>query len=239
MSKTDQRDNPEQVNPAFDEFAEDYSKLLADPLRDGFGEERFFHERKMLLIREYFDRRRLDARSSTWVDIGCGRGDLLRMGMSGFGQAIGCDVSAGMLGKCEGLEVRRQEHEEILPFPDRFADFATAVCVYHHLPLEKREGFTREAARILKPGGRFCIIEHNPLNPVTRMIVKRSPVDVGVHLLRAGETCRLMEAQGLRIESVVHFLFFPESLYRKLGFVEKWLARVPIGGQYAVLAQAH
>jgi len=226
------------VNPEFDKYADEYSKLLADPLRDGFGEERFFHERKLLLIREFLRRRGLEPKRGTWVDIGCGRGNLLKLGMAGFGLALGCDVSPGMLGECEGFEVRRQEQDDILPFADRFADLATAVCVYHHVPLPKRAGLTREAARVLKPGGHLCVIEHNPMNPITRIIVKRSPVDVDAHLLRVAETCRLLEAQNLRIEAVQHFLFFPEFLFRKLGFIEAWLSLIPLGGQYAVFARA-
>jgi SAM-dependent methyltransferase len=199
---------------------------------------RFFHERKLLLLRDFLRRHGLDPKQSTWVDIGCGLGDLLKLGMADFKLAVGCDVSPAMLGACEGLQVRRQEQNDVLPFPDRFADLATAVCVYHHLSPDVRARLTREAARILKPGGCFCIIEHNPINPLTQIIVKRSPVDVDAHLLMAGEACRLMKAERFRIQSVQHFLFFPEFLFRKLGGAEAWLSWLPVGGQYAVFAQA-
>ena len=39
------------------------------------------------------------------------------------------DVSPAMLGACDGLQVQRQEQDDVLPFADRFADLATAVCV--------------------------------------------------------------------------------------------------------------
>jgi SAM-dependent methyltransferase len=227
----------EHMSPEFDTYAEEYQKLLADPLRDGFGEARFFHERKLSLLREFVRRRGWEPKRATWVDIGCGRGDLLKLGQAGFGVALGCDVSPAMLGACDGLQVQRQEQDDVLPFADRFADLATAVCVYHHIPPSKRAGFTREAARILKPGGCLCIIEHNPTNPITRMIVRRSPVDVDAQLLGVTDTCRLLEGQNLRIEAVQHFLFFPEFLFRKLGFVEAWLTWLPLGGQYAVFAR--
>jgi SAM-dependent methyltransferase len=161
----------------FDNYAEHYSALLADPIRDRFAHGDFFYRRKLMLIREFFCRFGLNAKQSCWVDIGCGQGDLLRLGTAEFGLSTGCDVSPSMLRGCEGLRVLRQEQDDVLPFPDGFADFATAICVYHHVPLSKRVALTREAARVLKPGGAFCIIEHNPVNPVTRMVVKRSPVD--------------------------------------------------------------
>ncbi len=226
------------TNPEFDSYADEYAKLLADPLRDNFGPLRFFHERKLLLLRSFLRGQNWDTRHRKWVDIGCGRGDLLKLGMADFELAIGCDVSNGMLNACAGVQVRRQESEDKLPFTDRFADLATAVCVYHHVPLAKRAELTREAARILKPGGCFCIIEHNPANPITRAIVKRSPVDVDARLLAATETCRLLEEQNLRIKAVQHFLFLPEFLYRRVGSLENYLTRLPFGGQYAVMAIA-
>jgi SAM-dependent methyltransferase len=117
-------------------------------------------------------------------------------------------------------------------------DLATAVCVYHHVPPSKRPALTREAARILKTGGTFCVIEHNPLNPATRIIVSRSPVDADARLLGVTETCRLLEEQDLRIVSIEHFLFLPELLFRRLGRIESWLSRIPLGGQYAVFARS-
>ena len=225
------------MSPEFDKYANEYSKLLADPLRDRFANESFFHERKFLLMREYFSLHGWEPEGRTWIDIGCGRGELLKLGRADFGVATGCDVSPEMLGGCAGLEVRRQLKDDVLPFTDGFADLATAVCVYHHVPPPKRAALTREALRILKPGGYFCIIEHNPLNPLTQAIVKRSPVDVDAQLLRARETCRLLEDQHLRIEALQYFLFFPAFLFRTAGFMETAFTRLPLGGQYAVFAR--
>jgi SAM-dependent methyltransferase len=224
--------------PEFDRYADQYSALLADPMRDRFAEKGFFHERKLLLIREFFRDFGLVAKNSSWVDIGCGQGDLLKLGVADFGSAAGCDVSAGMMASCEGITISRQLQDDVLPFADRSADFATAVCVYHHVPLEKRAALTREALRILKPGGVFCIIEHNPLNPVTRAIVKRCPVDADARLLSVSESCRLLREQNLRVVAVRHFLFLPEPLFRKVGFAEAWLKWLPVGGQYAVFGRA-
>jgi hypothetical protein len=43
----------------------------------------------------------------------------------------------------------------------------------------------KEIQRVLRPGGVFSLIEHNPLNPVTRLIVSRTPVDGNAKLLTA------------------------------------------------------
>jgi SAM-dependent methyltransferase len=224
--------------PEFDGYAGEYSALLADPLRDWFAANRFFHERKLLLLREFFSSQGLDTHKSSWVDIGCGRGDLLRLGAADFAAAAGCDVSEGMISHCHGISTRHQIREDVLPFPDHSADLATAVCVYHHLPLPNRAALTREAARILRTGGIYCVMEHNPRNPFTRAIVRRSRVDKDTRLLTVSETRQLLEAQNLQIIAVWHFLVLPERLFRKLGFIETCLKRFPIGGQYAVFARA-
>ena len=63
----------------------------------------------------------------------------------------------------------------------------TAVCVYHHVEPGDRAPLTAEIRRVLKPGGMLAIIEHNPLNPVTRAVVKRIPLDRDAQLLSARE----------------------------------------------------
>ena len=89
---------------------------------------------------------------------------------------------------------------------------------------------------MLRPGGIFCIIEHNPFNPVTRSIVSRTPVDADAVLLRASGTRRLMAAAGLTVLEQDYFLYLPEALYRRAGRMESWFAKVPLGGQYAVFS---
>jgi SAM-dependent methyltransferase len=123
-----------------------------------------------------------------------------------------------------------------LPFDDESFDLATAVCVYHHVVPEARPGLTAEIARILRPGGVACIIEHNPMNPATQIIVRRLPVDRDAQLLTWNTAHRLLAAAGLAKLQTTHFLFFPEKVYRRASRLEAALARVPLGGQYAAYA---
>ena len=74
--------------------------------------------------------------------------------------------------------------------------------------------------------------------PSFLMIVKRSPVDVHAQLLGVSETRQLLEDQEFEIVGIEHFLFLPEFLFRNVGYLECWLRRVPLGGQYAVFARA-
>lgn len=223
------------MEPEFNRYAEDYHELLRDPIRDAFAPGTdFFHARKWRLLREFLGRRGAITRTWRWLDIGSGQGELLRMGRDSFAQVAGCDPSAAMIQGCSDLPVRLQENPLALPFPNDSFEFATAVCVYHHVEPEDRAALTAEVRRVLTPGGLFVLIEHNPLNPATRLIVSRAPIDANAKLLRAGEAESLLRGTGLTPIEKAYFLYLPESLYRRFAIVESWLNRIPAGGQYAV-----
>jgi SAM-dependent methyltransferase len=230
--------------PEFDALSGAYEELLRDPIRDRFvaGTPEFFHLRKRDLIRAYLRSRRIDSRRLAWLDIGCGKGELLTLLREDFAAVAGCDPSAGMLEagglRAAGIETRLQREGERIPWDDAQFDVVTAVCVYHHVPLAMRDQLTAEVRRVLKPGGLFCIIEHNPWNPATRLIVSRTPVDADAILLRSAETRSLLRRGGFRVDGQEYFLYFPEAIYRKAGKLESALRHVPLGGQYAVFGRA-
>lgn len=223
------------MEPEFNRYADEYRELLRDPIRDAFAAGAdFFHARKWRLLKDFLERRGAVTKCWRWLDIGSGKGELLRMGREAFAQAAGCDPSAAMIEGCSDLPVRLQENPLAIPFPDESFDFVTAVCVYHHVEPNSRAALTEEVRRVLTPGGVFVIIEHNPLNPATRLIVSRTPVDANAKLLRAAEAESLLRGTGLTPFEKSYFLYLPESLYRRFGIVEDWLKRIPAGGQYAV-----
>ena len=130
--------------------------------------------------------------------------------------------------RCNGLDVRLQTSPESLPYPDRTFDLVTAVCVFHHVEPPMRPALLREIRRVLIPGGLFCIIEHNPLNPVTQWIVHRTPVDANAQLLTAGLARGLLAAEALRPICTEYFLLFPERMYKRAKAVESLLMRIPL-----------
>jgi SAM-dependent methyltransferase len=225
--------------PEFDRYSASYEELLKDPMRDRFGGEAsaFFPQRKRDLIRAYFRDRRISTQSMSYLDLGCGKGELASLLRDDFGRVAGCDPSTGMLDAAQGIETRVQQDLRSIPFGDAEFDFVTAVCVYHHVVPAARQALTREVGRVLKPGGVFAIIEHNPYNPATRLIVSRTPVDADAVLLKQHETKELLRAGGFFPVASRYFLYFPEFLYRRTGdAVEAWFGELPLGGQYAVFA---
>ena len=160
----------------------------------------------------------------------------MRCGLSYFKTAVGCDPSQGMLKCCEDLQVRHQTDLEKLPFPDESFDFVTAVCVYHHIPPDRRYLMTAEALRVLRPKGIFCIIEHNPLNPVTRLIVSRTPVDADAQLLSPRDARKVLVSARFRILDTQYFLFLPQRVHKYFASLEDRLSRIPLGGQYCMMS---
>ncbi len=223
----------------FDEYAPAYAELLQDPLRDQFAADpNFFHERKWMVIRDFFARHNLNISTSTWLDVGCGQGQLLNVAKGNFARAVGCDPSAAMIQSSPLAEVHHQPSDVELPFPSNSFDFVSAVCVYHHVHGELRTALTQSIRRVLRPGGVFCMIEHNPWNPVTQRIVKRCPVDRDAELLAASTARRLARESGFQILDTTNFLFLPEVLYRRAAWLEKALRHTPMGGQFAVFCRA-
>ncbi|MDQ1469879.1 MAG: hypothetical protein QOJ99_1359 [Bryobacterales bacterium] len=223
----------------FDAYAGAYESLLRDPLRDCFssGKSGFFHQRKRDLIADRFARRSIDTRRWNYLDVGCGQGELLSLLSCSFATSTGCDPSAGMLQQAGSGHIVLQQDALRLPFEGCTFDFLTAVCVYHHVPAQDRVALTREAYRVLKPGGTLCIIEHNPLNPITRLIVARSPLDTDAHLLSHWNVRALMRDCDFDPEEMSFFMCLPEALYRRARGLEDAFQWFPLGGQYAAFGR--
>jgi SAM-dependent methyltransferase len=223
----------------FDLFASSYDQLLKDPLRMGFASDPLhFCLRKWIELNRMLRSAGRQTESMAWLDVGCGRGEFLRLAGNNFASAAGCDPSIGMLSCGRPFAMHKQPDTCELPFPPQSFDLVTAVCVYHHVPVDARRALTSEIRRVLRPGGLFCLIEHNPYNPVTRRIVNRCPVDADAKLLSSQAAAALVGASGFRPGAVEYLLYLPETWFHRLSWVEMILRRVPMGGQYALLAQA-
>jgi SAM-dependent methyltransferase len=227
-----------QPNSEFDSYAQNYDEMLRDPVLDGFVQDRdFYYRRKWQLIAEFFRRQELAIGKFAWLDVGCGKGELLTYGRSHFGRVVGCDPSREMARGASGIEVLVQEAPDRLPFGDATFDFATAVCVYHHVKEMDRRPLTSEIRRVLRPSGIFCMIEHNPFNPAAQLVVKRCPVDRDARLLTPGSARRYARLEGLRHLETQYFLYLPETLYRGMAALERVLRHLPLGGQFAMFAR--
>jgi len=226
--------SPAPVDGSFDRFADDYERLLDDPLRRSFaGDSTFFIAQKCRVLRRHLDWPLQPSERLRVLDAGCGPGTALAL-LRGSCNMVGSDVSLGMLGQAvrHGPVVAQEPFD--LPFrPDVF-DAAFAFCVYHHIEASERLRHLREMVRVLRPGGLLFVFEHNPLNPVTRIVFQRAEVDRGCHMIPRRHTSRLFQEAGLRDVRHGYLLFVPHMLERVLGAMERHLEWLPLGGQYYV-----
>jgi SAM-dependent methyltransferase len=114
-------------------------------------------------------------------------------------------------------------------------DLVIASCVFHHIPPQDRQMAIRHYYSRLKEGGHFIIFEHNPINPVTRHLVKNCPFYADAVLLSMRETVERMRNAHLQIDESSYCLFFPQQLAALRPF-EKYLRWLAMGGQYFVCA---
>jgi SAM-dependent methyltransferase len=229
----------ETKTPEFERYASSYQELIDDPRRNRFAQDpNHFHTRKWLVLKRLLRRLGVDSRKLKWLDVGCGHGELLEIAGASFALASGCDPAPSMLPSDASFRVYEQPSQVHLPFKDQTWDLVTAVCVFHHVHGRNRTLLLNEIHRVLRPGGLCCIFEHNPWNPVTRSIVRKCPLDVEASLLTAAEVSGLVRASGFVRIWREYFLYLPERLYGNFASIERMFSRVPLGGQYVVVAEA-
>jgi SAM-dependent methyltransferase len=200
----------------------------------------FFISAKADLIGEIVKTRLAGNDKPAALDIGCGIGTFHPPIRNLFGRLCGVDVSANCVDRArrENPDVEYKTYEGgILPYGDAEFDFTITICVMHHVPPADWLSFMREMRRVTRAGGTLCVIEHNPLNPLTRLAVARCEFDRDATLLRAGVTEDLMTKAGLGDIETRYFLFFP-SAARMVRALERSISRMPLSAQYAACGKA-
>ncbi|MGE0440151.1 MAG: class I SAM-dependent methyltransferase [Gemmatimonadales bacterium] len=199
--------------------------------------------------KDYYARRRIEwlagrlgsnARVDRVLDFGCGTGTsvpLLRE-VLGAREVVGVDPSGASLDRA------RAEHGGVgvsfaLPGePAAAGPFDLAFCngVFHHIPPGERLEAVASVVRSLRPGGWFACWENNPLNPGTRIVMRRVAFDRDAIMLRSGELAGLFRRAGLAVVRVDFLFVFPRFL-RIFRPLEPFVTALPLGGQYQVLGQ--
>jgi len=217
---------------SFDEHSADYSQKIDRALNVVGLEHGFFFEAKVRQILEA--RRRIAGDGAVRVlEIGCGIGLLTERLRPLLTSVWGIDPSISSLGHAAPVGRLIAADGLRTPFADESFHLVIAVCVLHHVPVDQRAAFLAEAARITRRGGLVLLCEHNPWNPLTRLVVGRCELDHDAVLLAEPEAKRRLTAAGLSDVRSRYILFFPWSgaLWR---WLEARLAWLPLGGQYVI-----
>lgn len=114
-------------------------------------------------------------------------------------------------------------------------DLVVVANVLHHVEPTVRPDFLEEVALpALLPGGRIVVFEHNPYNPITRLVVRSCPFDQDARLLPPSAAVALLQNCRLRVDQRDYIVFFPRFL-RFLRGLEGLMGRLPVGAQYMVV----
>lgn len=227
----------ESPTPEFDSYASAYDEDLDAGLRLTGGNKQHYAEERARWLRDRLAALgRLPVRRV--LDFGCGDGDAaptLR-DVLGASEVVGVDVSSAMLARA------RARHPwatwaSVADLPS-LGLFDAAYCngVFHHIPRAARLDSARQLRAALEPGGVWGLWENNPWNPGTRLVMSRVAFDKDADLLSPPATRRLLREAGFRTLRTDHLFVLPSSaaMVRRL---ERLVSRLPIGGQYMVLAR--
>jgi ubiquinone/menaquinone biosynthesis C-methylase UbiE len=218
----------------FDSYSAAYEVELNDAISFAGQDAGVFTEAKARALLALARERIGDLASASALDVGCGIGSIHRSLAPQFAEFQGVDVSAGLIdvARANNHDVAYQAYEGMeLPFESNTFDLSFAICVLHHVPPAQWEVFLAEMARVVRPGGLVAVIEHNPLNPGTRLVTLRCVFDEDIVLVRRRRLERLMRQARLRHTASRYILFSPwrgaavERAERRLG-------RLPLGAQY-------
>jgi SAM-dependent methyltransferase len=223
----------------FDKFADEYRALHAENIRISGENPEYFAEYKIADIAAELTRAGVAA-PRTALDFGAGVGYSVPFFKRHLPTTrVTClDVSR------KSLDVGAARHGEVaefrhfdgarIPCVDSSFAIALASCVFHHIEHAEHVALLEEIRRVLEPGGRLFVFEHNPLNPLTRHAVNTCAFDEHARLIPAWTMRRRMRDAGFREVRARYRIFFPHAL-RALRPLEKSLTWLPLGAQYYVM----
>ncbi len=221
----------------FDHFANDYREIHNQNLKLSGVTSDYFSEHKIQILKE-----NEQIESINFLDFGCGDGNSAIHFYNYFPNSIynGIDISSESINVAKSLATNNSNFQTFdgmnIPFEDNTFDVIFTACVFHHIDFTLHSNLIQEIYRVLKPGGKFYIFEHNPWNPVTQHMVNTCPFDEDAVLLNPIYTKKTLNK--IFKKSITNFiLFFPRhKLFKLFIKLERLLTKIPFGGQYYVIA---
>lgn len=218
----------------FDGFAKDYRHIHNENIKSSGADSDYFSEQKIEEVRK-----NETGQSQKILDLGCGDGNsavFFRKHFAGC-EYFGLDTSKESVSVASSRELSGATFSHYngvdLPFSDSAFDIVFIACVLHHIDSQQHEKILAEVKRVLKPGGRLYIFEHNPLNPLTRRIVKNCPFDENAVLLTSFYTKKMLINLKFQDVNIGYTIFFPRHrIFSRILRLEEYLKWLPIGGQY-------
>lgn len=217
--------------PEFDQYAEQYDRLMNETIPDGLNEDSYFAEYKVAVMAQ----RLAASKPRRILDFGCGAGRSLPFLDQYFPDAElwGYDVSPASLKIATQRVPRTRLFSDWNEIGEARFDAIIAANVFHHIPPEQRQQALDLCRLALCEGGQMFLFEHNPYNPATRWVFERCPFDADAEMLSLKSALNLARQAGFSATQQGYTLFFPRPLAFLRG-LEPLLRHVPLGAQYYV-----
>lgn len=221
----------------FDKFAESYRDVHTKSIKKISGTDSFyFAEYKVKEIKRFES-----GHFGRFLDFGCGDGvtEFFLTYYLPLFELVGIDVSEKSIEEAKKRKIPNALFKHFdgnrIPFPDSSFDVVFAAGVLHHIKKDMHFSVVGEMYRVLKPGGRLYIFEHNPINPFTQYLVKTCEFDKDVNLITSGYCKSLLQKTNFFVTDIAFNIFFPRySFFKWFIKLEKYLTRIPLGGQYFI-----
>jgi SAM-dependent methyltransferase len=213
----------------FDQYFNDtesgYSSVADEYAKSLFGELAYKpRDRELLdkLIREVGD-------FGPICDMGCGPGQIARYLKDHGADALGVDLSSGMVDAARKLNPDIpffQGNMLALDFPEASWGGVAAFYSLIHIPRPRLLDALRELRRVLRPGGLLLMSYHMGIETVHLDVWWEKPVKLDFNFLESSTLTDLLVQAGLMVEDVIERGPYPEEHPSRRGYI---FARKPNG----------
>lgn len=224
----------EAIGREFDKYAKNYDDEVNRALGFSGLNVDFFTRIKGQHLLDLLGKYLPDLGAACVLDLGCGIGNYHAFVQPHVKALHGVELSSECLKIAKKINpmVEYTHYDgDIIPFKDNHFDAVFTICVMHHVPPQNWPGFVDEIRRVLRPGGIFAVYEHNPYNPLTRLVVNRCEFDRDAVLLRPAVMRKLMSEAGLSAVTTNSIFTIPPS-NAILAAIDAKLSALPFGAQY-------
>ncbi len=221
------------------DLSQEYDAMLNQGLAISGESKMYFVEGRLKDIRSQLKDKQSVLRI---LDFGCGIGDATASLLDYFPDAtevVGTDLSN------DALEFARKKHPSSklkfinlheLDHPGYF-DLCYVNGVFHHIEPENRPEAIQKIYSSLREGGFLALCENNPFNPGTQIIMNRIPFDRAAKKIPYFACKSLIRNAGFSRILSTRFLFYFPRFLAFLRPLESLFVKIPLGGQYYVLAK--
>ena len=221
----------------FDYLSESYDRILDESLAFVGVNGDYYSQYKVADLHSELNLCQVRQSGIRILNFGCGTGRSERFLADCFPEAeiYGVDISAACIETARKRKIPRVNFMAYdggsLPFEDRFFHVVFVANVFHHIRPEAHAKNLRKIVRVLVPGGRLFVYEHNPLNLFTLLYVRDCPLDKNVQLLYPWYCKSLLIRTGFTEVTLRFKVFIPPRL-SQLRWLDHHLGCLPLGAQY-------